>query len=291
MALRAEFGSLLESHPPLVGCMAGDAVVAHRLQMHGMLSAFHGSLVATRARRLSFFFRFMNLVAVVALEGLMRPRSILRLSQRRFVIMTFDALFVAWNQFAGPEIMTSGACHVFFFGQHVLSMGVAIDAKLLLGIEFVQINGMTGGAFNIFFEPMQGMTLGTRNLNDPLVSGQVAGDAHGAGNNDLIVRSFGYLGRAFEYGANEHEVSFIKSRVVAGMAIDAFVNAGFPGMKRVFHQMAVDAEFGIVFGIVIQVEGTEPQNPDDQSCQSPYDDFINARPLRIGSHRVFQINY
>ncbi len=47
---------------------------------------------------------------------------------------------------------------------------------------------------------------------------------------------------------------------MAGVAVDTLVHAGLPAVKRVLHEMAVQAEFGVILGIVVQVQGTGPHD-------------------------------
>lgn len=187
--------------------------------------------------------------------------------------MANDAFFIAGYQPTRPEIMAVGAGHVLHFWDHVFGVGMAVHAEFLLGIELVQFDGMAGGALNIFLEPVQGMTLGPRDFDDFLFPCQVAGHAHRTGHDFLIVRPLGYLRRTLHNGFKEHHVFFVEGRVVAGMAVDALVHAGLPAVKRVFHEVTAQAEFGIVLGVVVQVQGTDTDNGHQQTDQQADDDF------------------
>ena len=160
MALRAQPGSPFLGDAPLVRGMAGGAFISQRLDVNGMLAALHRALMALCAGGLGFYFWVVDLVAVVALERLVRPGRARRLCQRRFIFMALDAFFIAGHQSAGPEIMAVGTRHILHFWNHVFSVGMAVHAELLLGIELMQFDGMAGGALDVFLEPVQGMTLG-----------------------------------------------------------------------------------------------------------------------------------
>ena len=253
MALGAQATPSFFGDAPLMRGVAGDALTPQSFNVNGMLAAPHGSLMAPGAGGLGLLFRIMDLVAGVAFERLMRPGGARRLCQRRFFGVTLDTFFISRHQPAGPEIVATGAGHVLHFREHVFRVGMAIHAELLIGFELVQFDGMTGGALDVFLEPVQGMALGPGHFNDFLVARQVAGHAHGAGHDDMIVRPFRYLSGTLENGLNEHHVFFVQGRVMTGMAVDALVHTGLPAVMRLSHEVAVQAELGIVLGVVVEV--------------------------------------
>ncbi len=120
--------------------------------------------------------------------------------------MALDTLLISGYQLAGPEVMAAGAGHVLHFWDHVFRLGMAVHAELLLGSELVQFDGMAGGAFDIFLEPVQGMALGPGDFDDLLFPRQVAGHAHGAGNDDLIVRPLRHLGGTLHNRFDKHHI-------------------------------------------------------------------------------------
>ena len=274
MALGAQTTPSFFGDAPLMRRVAGNALTPQCLQMDGMLAAAHGSLMAPGAGGLRLLFGIMDLVAGVAFERLMRPGGARRLCQGRFFGVALDTFLISRHQPAGPEIVAVAAGHVLHFREHVFRVGVAIHAEFLLRVELVQFDGMAGGALDVFLEPVQGMAFGPGHFNDFLVARQVAGHAHGAGHDDLIVRPFRYLSGTLENGLNEHHVFFVQGGVVAGVAVDALVYAGLPAVKGILHQMAIQAELGIVLGVVVEVQGPGPHDHHQQSSQQADDDFV-----------------
>ena len=64
------------------------------------------------------------------------------------------------------------------------------------------------------------------------------------------------------------------------MAIDAFVLAGLPTMERVVHEVAVQAELGIVLGIIVQVQGADTHDHNHQPDHKTDHDFkFNANAI------------
>ena len=253
--------------------VAGGAFISQSLKMNGVLAALHGALVALCAGGGRYFFWMMDLMAVVAFKRLMRSRRAHRLSQGRFVLVALDAFFIAGYQPTGPEIMTVGAGHVLHFWKHIFCVGMTVHAELLLGIELVQCDGMAGGALDVFLEPVQGVSLRPRDFDDFFFPCQVAGHAHRAGYDNLVVRPFRYLRGTLHNCFDKHHISFVQGCVVAGVAVDALVHAGFPAVKSVLHEMAVQTELGIVLGVVVQVQGTDPYHHHQQPDQKSDDDF------------------
>lgn len=253
MALRAQLGGGFFCDAPLMRRVAGQTLISQCLQMDGVLAAAHGALMAPGAGGPGLFFGIMHLMAGVAFERLMGPGGARRLCQGRFFRVALKAFFISRYQPARPEIVATRAGHVLHFGEHVFGLGMAIHTEFLFRSELMQFDGVAGGAFDVLLEPVQGMALGPRNLDDFVISRQMAGHAHGAGHDDLIVRPFRYLGGTLENGLNEHHVFFVQGGVMAGVAIDAFVHASLPALKRGPHQMAVQAELGIVLGVVVEV--------------------------------------
>ena len=190
MALRAQGGSAFLGDTPLVRSVAGGALVSQSLQVDGMLTAFHGALMAFRAGGLRLFFEIVNLVAVIAFKWLMRPRRACRLCQGRFVLVALDAFFIGGHQSTRPEVVAVDARQDFHFREHVCCVGVTVEAGILFWLRLMVLEGMAGGALDIFLEPVQRVPLGPGDLGDFFVALQVAGRAHLAGHDNFIVWPF-----------------------------------------------------------------------------------------------------
>jgi len=117
------------------------------------------------------------------------------------------------------------------------------------------------------------MTLGARDFWGSIFLCQVAGYTQGAGHENLFVRPFRHLGRSVYNGFDKHHVFFIQGRVVAGMTVDALVHAGLPAVKRIFHEVTAQAELGIIFGVVVEMQGADTHSHNHQSDQKTDHDF------------------
>jgi len=273
MTLRAQLGGGFFCDAPLMRHVAGQTLISQCLQMDGVLAAAHGALMAPGAGGPALFFGIMHLVAGVAFERLMRSGGARRLGQRRFFRVALKAFFISRYQPARPEIVATRAGHVFHFGEHVSGLGMAIHTEFLFRSELMQFDGVAGGAFDVLLEPVQGMAFGPGDFGDFRVTLQVAGHALGARHDDLIVRPLRHLGGTLKNRFNKHHVFFVQGRVVAGMAVDALVHAGLPALKRGPHQMAVQAELGIVLGVVVQMQGAGSHAHNHHSDQKADDNF------------------
>jgi hypothetical protein len=145
---------MLFGDAPLMRSVAGDALVSQGLQVDGMLAALHGTLMAFRTGGAGGLFGVMDLMAVVAFKRLMRPRRPRRLGQRRFVLVAPDAFPVSGNQLAGTEVMAVGASQFFHLRNHIGCLGVTTNAYTLLRLRLVALEGMAGGALDVFLEPV-----------------------------------------------------------------------------------------------------------------------------------------
>ena len=149
--------------------------------------------------------------------------------------------------------MTFRTVHILHLRLNNLSVGMAVQAKLLFRGKLVQIDGVTGGALDISLEPVQRMPCGVRYFFNNFFPFPMALNTEGTGDKNFSVWTFGNLFGLFEKGFNEHLVFFNDGRIMAVMTFDAFMNAGFPGGKRRLHDMATDTKLGVVLGVVIQI--------------------------------------
>lgn len=233
-----------------------------------MLAPFHGQPMAPYARVTGSQVGIVNLMAGIAPEGLMCRRQPLTLKDRSLLRMTVQAFLVLRQQPSGPEIMAGRAGEVFHFDRQVFLLGMAVRTEGLIRSKLMQFDGMAGGTFKASLEPVQEVSPGLGNLGRFIISVQVAGEAYRAGNDDFIVRAAGHLSGTLHYGFNQHLVFFIYGGVMAGVALNTLVDAGFPGLVGVIHDVAGDAEFRVVFGVVVQMEGSEGNPTHEQSEQN-----------------------
>lgn len=148
---------------------------------------------------------------------------------------------------AGKELMESGL--VFFY------ISVAL------------------GAFNLFNEYMFCMSGGFCNIRSGrkfIICFPVALETEFPWDNDLAV-SFLY-GRGFlEDSHQEHTVLFAGCGIVAFMTVDIAVGALLPRIVGRLHEVAADAEFGIVFREIVNMIGHGPAPDKDDQEQKDND--------------------
>lgn len=94
---------------------------------------------------------------------------------------------------------------------------------------------------------------------------QVAGRTLCAGDNGFIVRPFRKFRRTVHDRFDKHHILFEQGRVMAGVTVDALMLTGLPTVERIFHEMAVQAELGLILGIVVQMQGADPHPHNHQS--------------------------